>query len=67
MGPRKTAWKLSEGALGEGMLETGCLFLPPSKTSTSELMLLNMVLERTLESPLDCKKIQPVHPKGNQS
>ena len=22
---------------------------------------------RTLESPLDCKKIQPVHPKGNQS
>ena len=26
-----------------------------------------MVLERTLESPLDCKKIQPVHPKGNQS
>ena len=26
-----------------------------------------MVLERTLESPLDCKEIQPVHPKGNQS
>ena len=26
-----------------------------------------MVLEKTLESPLDCKKIQPVHPKGNQS
>ena len=25
-----------------------------------------MVLEKTLESPLDCKKIQPVHPKGNQ-
>ena len=25
------------------------------------------VLEKTLESPLDCKKIQPVHPKGNQS
>ena len=25
-----------------------------------------MVLERTLESPLDCKEIQPVHPKGNQ-
>ena len=24
-------------------------------------------LEKTLESPLDCKKIQPVHPKGNQS
>ena len=26
-----------------------------------------VVLEKTLESPLDCKKIQPVHPKGNQS
>ena len=26
-----------------------------------------MVLEKTLESPLDCKKIQPVHPKGDQS
>ena len=24
-------------------------------------------LEKTLESPLDCKEIQPVHPKGNQS
>ena len=26
-----------------------------------------MVLEKTLESPLDCKEIQPVIPKGNQS
>ena len=26
-----------------------------------------MVLEKTLESPLDCKEIQPVHPKGSQS
>ena len=25
------------------------------------------LLEKTLESPLDCKEIQPVHPKGNQS
>ena len=27
----------------------------------------SVVLEKTLESPLDCKEIQPVHPKGNQS
>ena len=27
----------------------------------------HVVLEKTLESPLDCKEIQPVHPKGNQS
>ena len=26
-----------------------------------------MLLEKTLESPLDCKEIQPVHPKGDQS
>ena len=26
-----------------------------------------VVLEKTLESPLDCKEIQPVHPKGDQS
>ena len=26
-----------------------------------------MVLEQTLESPLDCKELQPVHPKGDQS
>ena len=26
-----------------------------------------VVLEKTLESPLDCKEIQPVHPKGKQS
>ena len=26
-----------------------------------------VVLEKTLENPLDCKEIQPVNPKGNQS
>ena len=26
-----------------------------------------VVLEKTLESPFDCKEIQPIHPKGNQS
>ena len=28
---------------------------------------IDVVLEKTLESPLDCKEIQPVHPKGDQS
>ena len=37
------------------------------KLSAEELMLLNCGVENTLESPLDCKEIQPVHPKGNQS
>ena len=26
-----------------------------------------MVLDKTLESPLDCREIQPIHPKGDQS
>ena len=30
-------------------------------------MLLNVVLEKTLESPLDYKEIKPDNPKGNQS
>ena len=30
-------------------------------------MLLNYVLEKTLESPLDSKEMKPVHLKGNQS
>ena len=37
------------------------------KLSAEKLMLLNCDLEKTLESSLDCKEIQPVHPKGNQS
>ena len=37
------------------------------KLSTEKLMLWTVMLEKTLESPLDCKGIQPVHPKGDQS
>ena len=31
------------------------------------LLSINVVLEKDFESPLDCKEIQPVHPKGSQS
>ena len=37
------------------------------KLSAKELMLLTVVLEKTLESPLDCKEIQLVHPKEDHS
>ena len=37
------------------------------KLSAEELMLLNCGVGKTLERPLDCKEIQPVHPKGDQS
>ena len=34
--------------------------------STEELMILNCGLEKTRESPLDCKEIQPFHSEGDQ-
>ena len=37
------------------------------KLSAKELMLLNCGVGEDLESPFDCKEIQPVHPKGDQS
>ena len=37
------------------------------KLSAKELMLLNCVVRKILASPLDCKEIKPVNPKGNQS
>ena len=37
------------------------------KEENSVFLLLTVVLEKTLESPLDCKEIQPVPPKGDQS
>ena len=36
------------------------------KLSAEELMLLNCGVGKTLQSPLDCKEIQPVHSKGDQ-
>ena len=36
------------------------------KLSTEELMLLSCGVGKMLESPLDCKEIKPVNPKGNQ-
>ena len=36
------------------------------KLSAEELMLLNCGVEKTLDSPLDCKEIQPVHSEGDE-
>ena len=44
----------------------GCESSTVKTVSTGELMLWAVVLEKTLEGPLDCKEIQPVHPKGDQ-
>ena len=39
---------------------------PYKRLSTEELILLNCDLKKTLESPLDCKELKPINPKGNQ-
>ena len=40
--------------------------VPPEGWALKNWCFWTVVLEKTLESPLDCKEIQPVHPKGNQ-
>ena len=37
------------------------------RLSTEELMFWTVVLEKTFDNPMDCKEIQPVHSKGDQS
>ena len=44
----------------------GCESWTIKKTECQRIDAFELVLEKTLESPLDCKEIQPVHPKGNQ-
>ena len=45
----------------------GCESWTIKKAEAEELMLSNCGTGKTLETPLDCKEIQPVNPKGNQS
>ena len=41
------------------------VFTVQQSDSVIDIHTSTVVLEKTLESPLDCKEIQPVHPKGN--
>ena len=45
----------------------GCESWTMKKSENQRWWFWTVVLEKTLESPLDCKEIQPVHPKGDQS
>ena len=45
----------------------GCESWTIRKLSTKKWCFWTVLLEKTLESPLDCKEIQPVYSKGNQS
>ena len=44
----------------------GCESWTVKKAERRRIDAIEMVLEKTLESPLDCKEIQPVHSKGDQ-
>jgi len=44
----------------------GCESWTIKKAEHLRIDAYELVLEKTLESPLDCKEIQPVNPKGNQ-
>ena len=45
----------------------GCESWTVKKAERRKIDAFELWLEKTLESPLDCKEIQPVHPKGDQS
>ena len=45
----------------------GCECWTIKKAECRRIDAFDVVLEKTLESPLDYKEIQPVHPKGDQS
>ena len=49
-----------------GGVQEAMHFFLCSRLSAEELILSSVLLEKTLESPLDCKEIKPVHSKGNQ-
>ena len=49
------------------VLMYGCESRTVKKAEHQRIDAFELVLEKTLESPLDCKEIQPVHPKRNQS
>ena len=59
-GPSSQSYGFSSGHVWMWELDQKASWTPNSCFWT-------VVLEETLESPLDCKEIQPVHPKGNQS
>ena len=45
----------------------GCESWTIKKAEHQRIDAFELALEKSLESPLDCKEIQSVHPKGNQS
>ena len=49
------------------MYSKGFMYYGKEGSAPKNWCFSTVVLEKTLETPLDCKEIQPVHPKGDQS
>ena len=45
----------------------GCMSWTIKKAEHGRIVAFELWLEKTLESPMDCKEIRPVNPKGDQS
>ena len=61
IGPSSQGYGFSNGHVWIGELDCEESWVPKN------WCFWTVLLEKTLESPLDCKKVQPVHPKGDQS
>ena len=62
-----STWVLLVKAMVFPVFLYGCESSIIKKVECRRIDALNLVLEKTLENPLDCKEIQSVHPKGDQS
>ena len=60
-------WSHLEKAMVFPVVMNGCENWTIKKAEHWRIDAFDVVLEKILESPLDCKEIQPVHPKGDQS
>ena len=54
-------------AMGFPVVMYGCESWTVKKAEPKNWCILTVVLDKTLESPLDCKEMQPVHPEGDNS
>ena len=63
----RVTWKRRVLGLKSMFISSGILGSIPYLWHLENWCFWTVVLEKTLESPLDCKEIQPVHPKGYQS
>ena len=61
------SWKLYFKCVTLPVVMYGCESWTVKKAEHQRIDAFELMLEKTLESPLDCKEIQPVHPNGDQS